>query len=153
LAITEGVGRMIDPGYVATAAARPFVSQAILRRSRPDYWLPRLTRGALDAAELGVGLPGRLDRILGQVERGEVELGWRPEGFEPILREAHTMVNRLALSVLAAAFVIGVAVLLLAYRPFGGEVWIIGLLLELGLLAVFVLGVGLAINLLRARGR
>ena len=153
LSMAEGVGRHLDPGFVATAAAGPYLRQALVRRALPGYWVPRLARTAMDSAQLGLGLPTRLERILGQLERGETEIGWRPEGFGPVLGELNAMVNRLAISILASAFVVGTAVLLLAYRPAGWDAWLARALLALGLIAVVALGVGLAINLWQARRR
>jgi ubiquinone biosynthesis protein len=151
LAIVEGVGRRLDPGYVATLAAEPHMRRALTRRALPAYWGKRLARSTLSAGQLGLDLPIRIERLLGRLERGEQELGWRPVEFEPVLGELNAMANRVALSVLAAAFVVGVAVLLLSLGPEGRASVIVQALLGLGLLAVLAIGVMLVVSLLRAR--
>ena len=144
LTLAEGVGRHLDPGFVATTVAEPYLRQALLNQALPDRWGPRAARSALNVARLGADLPLRLERILGRLERGEIEIGWRPEGVEPIVRAADAMVNRLSLAVLAAAFVIGASVFLASYRPVGLDLWLVRALLGFGLLTIGALGISLA---------
>ena len=149
LSIAEGVGRLLCPDFVATEVAKPYVRQALSRRALPAYWGPRVGRGLVDAMRLGTTLPTRIDRLLNRLDRGDIELGVRPEGMEPIMHAANAMVNRLALSILVAAFVVGVAVLLLAYRPLGWDPWAVSVLLQVGLTIAVVLGVWVAVSLIR----
>jgi ubiquinone biosynthesis protein len=153
LTIAEGVGRTLWPDFVTTEVARPYLREALMRRTMPAYWGPRAVRGLTDGLRLGATLPTRVDRLLNRLERGDLEIGWRPEGIGPILGAINAMVNRLALSILVAAFVIGVAVLLLAYRPLGWDPWAVSLLLQIGLAIAVLLGLGVAISLLRGGGR
>jgi ubiquinone biosynthesis protein len=149
LTIAEGVGRQLWPDFVTTEVARPYLREALLRRTQPAYWGPRAMRSLVDGLRLGSTLPTRVDRLLSRLERGDLEVGWRPEGVEGILGAINAMVNRLALSILVAAFVIGVAVLLLALQPLGSDLSLIGLLLQVGLGIVVVLALGIAVSLLR----
>jgi ubiquinone biosynthesis protein len=149
LTLAEGVGRHLDPSYVATAAAAPYLRQAMLRRASPNRWAPRAARSAAGAAALAADLPLRLERLLGRLERGEIEIGWRPEGIDPVTRALDVMVDRLALTILASAFVICASVLLLSTQAAGWDIWIARGLLGFGLLTIGALGVSLLMHFLQ----
>jgi hypothetical protein len=59
--------------------------------------------------------------------------------------------GRLAIAILAAAFVVGVGVILVAFREAGWSTWVVNILLYVGLIAVFVLAFGLAVNMWRSQ--
>ena len=47
----------------------------------------------------------------------------RPAGFEAIVGRFERLVNRLVLGIIAAAFIIGLAMLMTVYHPSGWEAW------------------------------
>ena len=150
LAMNEGVGRRLDPGFNAAAVAAPFVRRAMRQRLRPSAWEPELRRGLIDLARVGLELPGTLRRLARQLDRGELTVGLRPQGWDEPLHRLEAMVNRLAMSVLLAAFVVGSAVLMTVYHPGGQETWL-GWFFALGLIAATVLGVWLLLSIWRGR--
>lgn len=139
----EGLGAQVDPDFRLTPLLESYAERLLLRQYSPVRWGRQLVRVGLDAARLGVEGPEQLRRILGNLERGTVEVGVRPEHVEPLLRRLERLVNRLVLGILAAAFINGLAVLLAAYRSPGVERWI-GLLIAFGLLVAAALGAYLA---------
>jgi ubiquinone biosynthesis protein len=62
-------------------------------------------------------------RLVTEIERGGIEIGVRPEGFEPVIQRLERLTNRLVLAMIAAAFINGLAVLISVYRPPGWERW------------------------------
>jgi ubiquinone biosynthesis protein len=82
------------------------------------------------------------------LERGGLEVGMRPTGFEPLMQRFERMVNRVVLGVLASAFIIGLSGLLSAYHVSAWE-QIADLLFGIGLVIAIVLGVYLAITIFR----
>jgi ubiquinone biosynthesis protein len=76
----------------------------------------------LDSLQMGLELPQQLHRILGDIERGGVEVNVQPESFESYLARLEVLANRIILGILVAAFTIGMALLVAAYHPegFGG---------------------------------
>lgn len=58
--------------------------------------------------QLCVDLPERLRRLIGELERCGLEVGMRPEGFEPLVNRLERLGNRIILGIIAAAFVGGV---------------------------------------------
>ena len=93
-------------------------------------------------------LPRHLRRLLGGLERGSLEVGFRPTGLEPLLERAERLANRIVLGVIVAAFINGLAVLLSVYRPLGRGGWVGGFF-AIGFLGAVVAGAYLARSILR----
>ena len=85
LAMNEGVGRRLDPGFNAAAVAAPFVHRAVQLRLRPSAWEPELRRGLIDLARLGLDLPSALRRLTPARAR-RVHRVVRPQGLDEPLR-------------------------------------------------------------------
>ena len=152
MAMNEGVGRALDPGFNAVAVAAPFARRAMRQRLRPSVWEPELRRGLADLARIGLDLPATLRRLSRQLSRGELTVALRPQGLDEPLFRLEAMVNRLAMSILLAAFVVGSAVLMTVYHPSGQESWL-GWFFALGLIAAALLGLWLLLAIWRSGRR
>ncbi|MCC7021723.1 MAG: AarF/ABC1/UbiB kinase family protein [Thermomicrobiales bacterium] len=152
LVMNEGIGRRLDPEFQAAAVAAPFARRVMRRRLRPAAWEPELRHGLADLARVGLDLPGALRRLVRQLDRGEVAVTLRSDGLDEPLRRLEAMVNRLAMSLLLAAFVVGSAVLMTVYHPGGQERWL-GRFFALGLIAAAALGLWLLLAIWRGGRR
>ena len=152
LAMNEGVGRHLDPDFNASAVAAPFVRQAMRRRLRPSAWEPELRRGLTDLARMGLDLPGQVRRLTRRLDRGELTVRFRPDEIDEPLRRLDAMVNRLALAVLVAAFVIAIGLAMVFYHPGEDATWL-AWFFGLGLAALVALGVWLALAVRRSGRR
>lgn len=129
--ISEGLGAQLDPEFRLFEFAAPYLQQFWLERRSPAAVAKRTAQSALEAAELGLELPRRAARLLTQVERGELALNVNHEGLRDLMRELHRMVNRLALTVLLAATLVALGLLMTVYHPPGWEQyrgWVFGLM-------------------------
>jgi ubiquinone biosynthesis protein len=147
--MNEGLGARLDPAFRLTAVLVPYAERLMLQQYSPLLWARRLAGASLDAARLGVELPLQLRRLIGELERGGLEVGMRPAGFEPLLRRLEQLVNRLILGILAAAFVNGLAVLMSIYHPPGWDEWA-GASFAVGFVVAGALGAYLAWSILRS---
>lgn len=152
LAMNEGVGRHLDPRFNASAVAAPFVRHVMRRRLRPTVWEPEVRHGLTDLARASLDLPGTLRRLTRQIDRGEFTVTVRPRELDEPLRRLEAMVNRLAMSVLVAAFVVANAVIMTAFHPGGGETWL-SWFFVVGLVAASVLGFWLLVVIWRSGRR
>ena len=150
LIMNEGLGNQLDPTFNMTKILVPYSRQLVLRQYSPGLWLRNFGRAGMDAARLGVELPQQLRRIMSELERGNLEVGLHPEAFDPLVRRFERLTNRIVLGIIAAAFINGLAILLLVYHPFAGVPWI-GVFFVVGFLLACVLGMYLAISILRSR--
>jgi ubiquinone biosynthesis protein len=145
--MTEGLGAQLDPTFRLTVLV-PYAHRMLLRQYDPRRWASRLARASLDAARLGTELPVQVRRTLAELERGELEVGMHPIGFEPLLQRFERMVTRLVLGILAAAFIVGLAGLL-AFSPTPGSQQWAEMLFAVGFVIAVVIGAYLAITILR----
>jgi hypothetical protein len=82
------------------------------------------------------------------VQRGDIEIGIRPEGIEPVLKRAERMLNRLVLSIMTSAAVLALAILIFAFHQKGDP--LLAVLLAVGFLAASGLGIYLIWSILRS---
>jgi ubiquinone biosynthesis protein len=119
----EGVGVNLDPDFHLTQSLTPYTERLVIRRYSPLRWFQDLGRASLDLAKLGVDMPKHFRRIVNAAEDGNLQIGMRPEGFDPVINRLERIANRIVLGVIAAAFINGLAVLVSVYKPPGWERW------------------------------
>lgn len=112
VSMSEGLGLMLDPEFRYLEFASPIFRERWKRGQSLRTGAMRLGRAAAEAADLGLELPRRAGRLLGRVERGEIELNVRHEGLDRLSREFQGMTNRLALAMVLAASVVALGVAL-----------------------------------------
>lgn len=146
----EGLGVNLDPHFQLTSALEPYADQLIMRKYSPIKLVRNLGRASLDLARLSAEMPQQLHRIVSAAENGNLQIGMRPEGFDPVIRRVEKIANRIVLGVLAAAFINGLAVLASVYRPPAWESWA-WVVFAFGFLCALSIGMYLALSILRAR--
>ncbi len=114
--MAEGLAGQLAPDFRVTTLLPGYVQHLLLHRYLPLPWMRRLGWATLEAAEFGLTLPRQLRRLLHALEQGRIQMGMRPEGFEPFIARLERLTNRLVLGMLTAAFIIGLAVLMTAVR-------------------------------------
>jgi ubiquinone biosynthesis protein len=147
--MVEGLGVNLDPDFRLTTVLGPYSEKLLLRKYSPVRWLKQAGRAGLDFARLGAEMPQQLRRIVSAAEVGNLQIGMRPEGFDPVIDRLDKIANRIVLGVIAAAFINGLAVLVSVYQPPGWEKWA-WLVFAFGLLCAMVLGVYLSFSVLRS---
>lgn len=147
----EGLGVNLDPQFQLTSALEPYADQLVMRKYSPIKLVRNLGRASLDLARLGAEMPQQLRRIASAAENGTLQIGMRPEGFDPVIRRVERIANRIVLGVLAAAFINGLAVLASVYRPPAWESWA-WMVFAFGFLCALSIGGYLAMSILRSRG-
>lgn len=147
--MAEGLAIQLDPDFRLTTVLVPYTERLVLRRYSPLRWARRLGAASLDAAELGVELPHQLRRLLGAAERGDLQVGVRPERFGPLLGQLERMANRIVLGILVSAFIIGLAVLMAAAHPPGVE-GLAAPAFGVGFVLAALLGIYLALAIFRS---
>ena len=144
----ENLVTRLDPGFEFTAVLVPYARRMMVRHFSPLGWGRSVGQAGIDLARLGIELPQQVRRLLSSLERGDTEFAIRPSGFDPILRRVERTANRVVLGILAAAFVIALAVLLSAYHMRSDPQ--IAALLIVGFVLASVLGIYVAWGILRS---
>jgi ubiquinone biosynthesis protein len=146
----EGLGVTLDPDFHLPKVLTPYTERLVLRQYSPFRWARSFVRSSLELARFAVEMPQHLRRIATAAENGNLQIGMRPEGFDPVIDRLERIANRIVLGVIAAAFINGLAVLVSVYRPPGWERW--GwTVFAFGFVCALLLGAYLAWNILRPK--
>jgi ubiquinone biosynthesis protein len=125
LVMCEGILQTLDPESSLTDYLQPMAGKLIYQGiAGGDGGVERLRDSALDAAQLSIELPRRIDRVLGEIERGNLRVWTRIEDADPIMKRVEHMVERANVTMLAAACIVGLAIVLQIYHPQGWQQWI-----------------------------
>ncbi|PKO22586.1 MAG: hypothetical protein CVU38_08645 [Chloroflexi bacterium HGW-Chloroflexi-1] len=145
LAMMEGLGLQLDPDFDMFAVSEPFVRRLAWRLALPRRaWGQELLRQGADWGELISRLPRTGNRLLEQAERGEL-FQIRLQDADSIMSRLDRLATRLALSVLVAALIVSLA-LLIPLTTAGGP---LQLPVATGFIVATGLGVWLLISILR----
>lgn len=124
LVMCEGLLESIDAQTSLSDQLEPLADKLVFGAQSGEEWVERVRDSARDAAELSIELPRRLDRVMGEVERGNLRVWARVEDVDYILRRFERAVERANASMLAAACIVGLAIVMLFYHPQGWQTWI-----------------------------
>jgi len=152
LAMMEGLGLKLHPDFDPFAVSEPYVRRFVLQMALPDEWGPPLLRSIGEWSALLTLLPRVGSRLLTQAERGELELILRHRGLEQALTRLDRLANRLSLSMLLAALIVGLALLVPAFRLAERGGWTMALVI-VGFIVASLLGLWLVLSILRSGRR
>ncbi|HIE38073.1 MAG TPA: AarF/ABC1/UbiB kinase family protein [Anaerolineales bacterium] len=152
LAMMEGVGLQLCPDFDPFAVSAPYVHQFILQMASPKEWGPTLLRAISEWNALMALFPRVGIRLLTQAERGELEVTlWHKELGDALAR-IDRLANRISLSLLLAALIVGLALLVPAFRLTERGGLVTGLVIA-GFVGASLLGIWLILSILRAGRR
>src|SRR5262249_22343920 len=123
LAMCDGLLLAIDPESSFADYLRPMAGKMIFEGFAGQNGLGLLRDSALDAVELGLELPRRIDRVLGEIERGNLRVWTRVEDMEPLVKRLERAAARTNAAILVAACIVDLAIVIPAYHPQGWEAW------------------------------
>jgi ubiquinone biosynthesis protein len=108
LGMVEGLGLKLVPDFDMFTFAQDFVRRYRRRMWLPTEWGPSMARSASDMVDLMQRLPKQTTRLLDQAERGQLEAQVRMPDLVQATDRLDRIANRLALSMLTAAFTIAI---------------------------------------------
>lgn len=111
LVMLEGLAERIHPGFRIADVLEPYSEEALTRLKAAEIWGRRLARGTAEAAALSAELPAGMRRLLGLLERGDLELSLKHDEFGQALSSLNSMLRRLSLAVMLGAAVVAWATL------------------------------------------
>lgn len=124
LAMCEGILTTVDPDASFVDYLQPMITKLVYEAYAGPDFLGRLRDSVTDAAELIIELPKRIDRVLGELERGNLRVWMRVEDVDTIMKRLEHLVARVNATILAAACIVGIALVMQFYRPEGWQRWI-----------------------------
>ena len=123
IGMSEGLGVQLDPEFKLLEFAEPFFQKFWLESRSPRALAGKLAQSALDLMELAPDLPHRATRLMGELERGEIEIIVKHQGLDEALRELERVANRVTMGAITAALIVGLAMVMSYYHPPGWEIF------------------------------
>jgi ubiquinone biosynthesis protein len=149
IAMLEGIGLQLDPDFDVFEAAKPHIQRLMPKLFLPhDGWMRSMLMDVTNWGEMLHRLPRVGNRMLERLERNEA---FRMEinDIDRILSKVDRLVTRLALSLLVAAFVVGLPLLIPLTTPGSLPRW----LLLIGLIPIVGAALWLGLSLLNTPRR
>jgi ubiquinone biosynthesis protein len=107
LAISAGVGRMLDPKFDLLVVAKPFVTSFVARQLDPRSKLRKLSATMAGYQAMLKDLPADLEEIVAKIKKGAMSVALHHEGLDRFILEMDRSSNRLAFGLIVAALIIG----------------------------------------------
>ena len=150
LGMMEGVGLRLDPDLDVFAVSEPYVRRFMWQMASPRSWGPSLLKGTGDWAELLGLIPRVGSQLLTRAEQGDLEFTVNIRELDRALARLDRLANRLSLSVLLAALIVGLALLVPAFNLV--QQWgLATILIVAGFAGASLLGLWLIFSIWRSR--
>ncbi len=150
LGMVEGLGRKLDPEFDFFAFSRPHLRRFLMRVMVPRDPGLRLVETGGDWSRLLRLLPRVGSQLLLQAERGKLGLSLEHKGLERALDRLDQSANRISLSLLLAALIVGLALIIPVFDLLE-EVGLATFVVIAGFVGASLLGLWLIISIWRSR--
>ena len=146
IVMMEGIGLQLDPDFDAFAVAKPYIRRLVRNLAAPEEgWGRSILVNSANWGELFHRLPRAGNRLLERIEGDELfQVNIKETG--QILDKLDQLATRLAVSVLSAALIIGLAMM----APLTASGSLARWFLQAGITAIIVLGVWQLLSLIRS---
>lgn len=143
----EGVSSRLYPDIVLLEEAKPFIRRMMLRRLSPFAIFKRFRRPISKTLRLLENLPDDIELALNRLRSSDFEVGLRLEGLEELITELDTASNRISVSLIISALIVGSSLVVQSnLGPFIEGYPLLGIL---GYGVASVLGIAVVISILR----
>jgi ubiquinone biosynthesis protein len=144
----EAVGRQLDPTFKMVEHAAPLVGALIEQKHSPEALAYRTANAGREVVSALRTLPGNLAEITRKIRADGMQVQFVHRNLDFLVREMDRSSNRLSFAVVIAAIVIGSSIIV--HAGAGPQALGYPLLGLAGFLAAGILGIGLAIGILRS---
>ncbi|MEA1985367.1 MAG: AarF/ABC1/UbiB kinase family protein [Euryarchaeota archaeon] len=143
----SGFATQIAPDFNVTTIAEPYAKKVIRKRIRPDALARSAYNDMWYVSRLLHKAPLQLSHILSVAEKGYLNIRFENQGMDRIVSEMSASSNRLAFSLIISAIIVGSS--LVIQTGMEPHLWGVPMLGVLGFITAGVLGMGLAVYILR----
>ncbi len=144
----EGVARRLDPTFNMLEHARPVVTEILRDRMAPSAVAGRMADTARGMADAFQTLPRDLMEILAKARDDRLKIQFVHRNLEHVVQGLDRASNRLSFAVVIAALIVGSSLVL--QRAAGPQLFGLPVLGLAGFIAAAVLGLWLAVGILRS---
>lgn len=146
VAMMEGLARQLDPDFNVLSEFTPQVKRLLVERHLPWVWGPSFMDDFEALAIAMRDLPNMGQGLLRRLQRGELPFSLSVGANKETMDRIDRLITRMSLSLLATAFILGLALLL----PVASGNPLAMALVIIGFLVATSLGVWLAVSIIRS---
>ncbi len=106
------IGQALEPSFNPNAAIRTHLQAILSQRVKKDFTSGNFLSSVLEIKDFAGQLPGRLNKVLDAVGKGEIELKMRSADTLQLLDGLQKIANRIAAGLVLAALIVGAALLM-----------------------------------------
>lgn len=144
----EGLVRQIDPQIDMVAEAVPYAKRLAMLKMDPRRQFRQARKLVRDYRDLVARLPSQLTKIFQKVLESKLTIEFVHKGYDKALDEIDRSSNRISASLIISAMIVGSS--LMVHSGKGAQVWGFPVLGIVGFVFAGLLGLGLAIQILRS---
>ena len=144
----ESVGRQLDPSFKIADHAAPFVEALIEQQHSPGALALRTADASREMLSAFRSLPGNLAEIARRARSDSLQIQFVHRNLDYFIREMDRSSNRLSFAIVIAAIVVASSVMV--HAAAGPQAFGYPLLGLAGFVAAGVLGLGLAVGILKS---
>lgn len=112
------IGQSLEPTFNPNTAIRNYVHSVLNRRLKKDLTSGNFFASLLEIKDFAGQLPGRLNKVLDAVGKGEIELKLRSTDSLQLMDGFQKIANRITAGLVLAALIVGAALLMQVKTPF-----------------------------------
>lgn len=141
----EGIGLQLYPEFNMVSLLRPFMKRVLRDQFRPDRMAREVYAVSTDYRELVREFPGDAREIIDLLKTGNLKVGFRLGGLDPLRRTLDAVSYRLIFGLVLAALLVSSSLIIHSdLPPRWNEIPVVGLV---GFAAAGIIGIGLLIGL------
>ncbi len=144
----DGVARQLDPDFNTIAHSRPFVERLVRERHDPKRIAKDIALYSSELLDILKMIPRDGYEIVKKVKRGKLKIEFEHQGLSKFITEMDKSSNRISFSMVISALIIGSSLIVMTNR--GPHIYGFPVLGILGFIFAGILGLGLAIGVLRS---
>jgi ubiquinone biosynthesis protein len=140
IATLGSVGMELYPDFNVFEVAKPYARELVLERFTPQRIATRTQQELRNYVSMALELPYQIHDVLQEVRDGQVEVGFRHEGLDTLIRRMDVVFNRIGIAMVAVGGAVTSAILAFVaddVSSFFGILSVVGLALS-GLLSVWL---------------
>ncbi|HJV65100.1 MAG TPA: AarF/UbiB family protein [Geomonas sp.] len=116
LVVIEGMGRELDPQFDMVGHLRPFLEEALREQRSPLKMMHEMEKGFQAYLSLARNLPRDIREILSKINRNKFRIDLEHRGLDRFGKELERSANRVSLSLIITALIIGSSIAMQANR-------------------------------------
>lgn len=116
-AILEGLGKQLHPRFNTYDFIRPYGAKLVREQLKPKNLINELSHRASTITSFINTFPGEVKEIITKTSRGKLHFEVEHQGYGYLLKKLDSVTNRIAITLIIMALVIGSSIIMLADLP------------------------------------